>query len=116
VDASWHGHLSLMRGVENGFAMVRDARVGLLNISDDRGQILAEQSTRSDGALTTMLATVPVRHDPTIYQKAGDWFAATITLNPDYPDTAPALAPTQARSGEHDLISAQLSAMHTRSK
>jgi apolipoprotein N-acyltransferase len=75
VDAAWHGHLSLMRGVENGFTVVRDAKVGLLTASDDRGRILAEQSTRSDGALTTMLATVPVRHDFTLYQMWGDWFA-----------------------------------------
>lgn len=75
VDAVWHGHMSLMRGVEDGFTMVRDAKVGLMTASDDRGRILAEQSTRSDGALTTMLATVPVRHDATLYQRWGDWFA-----------------------------------------
>ena len=75
VDAAWHGHLSLMRGVENGFTMVRDAKVGLLTASDDRGRILAEESTHSDGSLVTMLATVPVRHDSTLYQKWGDWFA-----------------------------------------
>ncbi|HTY85194.1 MAG TPA: nitrilase-related carbon-nitrogen hydrolase [Silvibacterium sp.] len=75
VDAAWHGHLSLMRSVEDGFTMVRDAKNGLLTASDDRGRILAEESTRSDGALVTMLATVPVRHDSTLYQKWGDWFA-----------------------------------------
>jgi apolipoprotein N-acyltransferase len=75
VDAAWHGHLSLMRGVEDGFTMVRDAKNGLLTASDDRGRILAEEPTRSDGALVTMLATVPVRHDSTFYQKWGDWFA-----------------------------------------
>ncbi len=75
VDAAWHGHLSLMRGVEDGFTMVRDAKVGLLTVSDDRGRILAEEPTHSDGSLVTMLATVPVRHDPTLYQKWGDWFA-----------------------------------------
>lgn len=75
VDAFWHGHLSLMRGVENGFTMVRDAKNGLLTASDDRGRILEEVSTRSDGSLVTMLATVPVRHDSTLYQKWGDWFA-----------------------------------------
>ena len=26
-------------------------------------------------AFTTMLAAVPVRYDPTLYQKWGDWFA-----------------------------------------
>ena len=75
VDAAWHGHLSVMRGVESGFTMVRDAKVGLLTVSDDRGRILAEESTHTDGTLVTMLATVPVRNDPTLYQKWGDWFA-----------------------------------------
>jgi len=75
ADAAWHGHLSLMRGVEDGFTMVRDAKVGLLTASHDRGRILAEEPTHSDGSLVTMLATVPVRHDPTLYQQWGDWFA-----------------------------------------
>lgn len=75
VDAAWHGHLSLMRGVESGFAMVRDAKNGLLTASNDRGRILAEESSRSDGAFVTMLARVPVLHDYTPYQKWGDWFA-----------------------------------------
>lgn len=75
VDAAWHGHLSLMRAVENGFSLVHDAKVGLLTASDDRGRIIAEEPTRSDGALVTMLATVPVRHDSTLYQRWGDWFA-----------------------------------------
>jgi apolipoprotein N-acyltransferase len=75
VDAAWHGHLSLMRGVESGFTMVRDAKNGLLTASNDRGRILAEKASRPDGAFTTMLAAVPVRHDATLYQKWGDWFA-----------------------------------------
>jgi apolipoprotein N-acyltransferase len=75
TDAAWHGHLSLMRGVESGFPMVRDAKNGLMTASDDRGRILAEEPTRSDGAFVTMLARVPVRHDPTLYEKWGDWFA-----------------------------------------
>jgi apolipoprotein N-acyltransferase len=75
VDAYWHGHMALMRGVEDGFTLIRDAKVGLLTASDDRGRILAEQATRHDGAFTTMLATVPVRRDPTLFQRWGDWFA-----------------------------------------
>ena len=75
VDADWHGHLSLMRGVEDGFTIVRDAKNGLLTASDDRGRILAETPTRSDGAMVTMLARVPVRSDPTLYERWGDWFA-----------------------------------------
>ena len=74
VDAAWHGHLSLMRGVEDGFTIVRDAKNGLLTASDDRGRILAEVPTRADGSVVTMLVAVPVRHDSTLYQKWGDWF------------------------------------------
>jgi len=75
VDAYWHGHLSLMRGVEDGFSMVRDAKNGLLTASDDRGRILAEEGTHPDGSLVTMLVSVPVRNDPTLYELWGDWFA-----------------------------------------
>ncbi|HEV2133407.1 MAG TPA: hypothetical protein VGR47_04025 [Terracidiphilus sp.] len=75
VDADWHGHLSLMRGVEDGFTMVRDAKAGFLTASDDRGRIIAEEPTRSDGAMTALLVAVPLRHDSTLYQKWGDWFA-----------------------------------------
>lgn len=64
-----------MRAVEDGFTLVRNAKNGLLTASDDRGRILAERPTRADGAFTTMLATVPVRYDPTLYQQWGDWFA-----------------------------------------
>lgn len=76
LDATWHGHLSLMRSVEDGFTMVRDAKVGLLTASDDRGRILAEEPTRKDGAMVSMLVAVPVRHDATLYQSWGDWFAS----------------------------------------
>jgi len=75
VDAAWHGHLSLMRGVEDGFTIVRDAKNGLLTASDDRGRILDEKPTLQNGALVTMVATVPVRHDATLYEIWGDWFA-----------------------------------------
>lgn len=75
VDARWHGHLALMRAVEDGFTLVRDAKLGLLTASDDRGRILAEQPTHPDGNFTTLLATVPVRYDSTLYQQWGDWFA-----------------------------------------
>lgn len=75
VDAKYHGHMALMRGVENGYSIVRVAKRGLMTVSDDRGRILAETPVAADGAFTTMLVTVPVRHDATLYQWWGDWFA-----------------------------------------
>lgn len=75
LDESWHGHMAIMRGVENGYSIVRSSKVGLLTVSDDRGKILAEVPARPDAPFTTLLATVPVRHDWTLYDVLGDWFA-----------------------------------------
>jgi apolipoprotein N-acyltransferase len=75
VDRWWHGHMALMRGVENGYSIVRTAKSGFLTVSDDRGRILAEATNTPTQTFTTLMATVPVRHDPTLYQSWGDWFA-----------------------------------------
>lgn len=75
IDRLWHGHMSLMRGVENGFTIVRAAKQGLLTVSDDRGRVLSETRTSAGKPFTTMLAQVPIRHDATLYQTLGDWFA-----------------------------------------
>ena len=74
LDRWEHGHIAVMRGVEDGFSIVRAAKQGYLTVSDDRGRILAE--TRSDSApFATLVAEVPVAHDDTIYLLLGDWFA-----------------------------------------
>lgn len=74
MDRWWHGHIAVMRGVEDGFSVVRAAKNGYLTVSDDRGRILAE--TRSDSAaFATLLAAVPAAHDRTVYLVLGDWFA-----------------------------------------
>lgn len=75
VDRVWHGHMAIMRGIENGFSIVRTAKHGFLTVSDDRGRILAETRTSPQENFTAMIATVPVRHDWTLYQSWGDWFA-----------------------------------------
>jgi apolipoprotein N-acyltransferase len=74
LDRTWHGHMGVMRGVENGFSVARAAKNGYLTVSDDRGRVVAE--TRSDsGPFATLLADVPVGHQHTLYQLFGDWFA-----------------------------------------
>jgi apolipoprotein N-acyltransferase len=74
VDASWHGHIAIMRGVEDGFSIARAAKNGFLTVSDDRGRILGE--VRSSAApFATLLVSVPAVHDATVYQALGDWFA-----------------------------------------
>jgi apolipoprotein N-acyltransferase len=74
IDRAWHGHIAVMRGVEDGFSIARAAKDGYLTVSDDRGRIVAE--TRSDSApFATLLADVPTAHDRTLYLLLGSWFA-----------------------------------------
>jgi apolipoprotein N-acyltransferase len=73
VDRVWHGHMAVMRGVEDGFSVLRAAGRGNLTVSDNRGRILAEQ--RSDLApIVTLAAQVPTGHSWTVFQLLGDWF------------------------------------------
>jgi apolipoprotein N-acyltransferase len=80
LDRWWHGHIAVMRGVEDGFSVVRAAKSGYLTVSDDRGRIVAE--TRSDSAaFATLLTPVPAAHDRTVYLFLGDWVAwMSVTL------------------------------------
>jgi apolipoprotein N-acyltransferase len=74
VDRVLHGHIAIMRGVEDGFSIARSAKLGLLTVSDDRGRILAETQSNS-APFATLLADVPAVHDSTLYLLLGDWFA-----------------------------------------
>ncbi len=74
VDDAWHGHIAVMRGVENGFSVVRSAKGGFLTVSDWRGQIIAESRSNS-APFATLIADAPAQHHWTLYQKLGDWFA-----------------------------------------
>lgn len=79
VDAGWHGHIAVMRGVEDGFSIARAAKTGFLTVSDDRGRILGER--RSNAApFATLLVDAPVTHHATLYQSLGDWFAWVAVL------------------------------------
>ena len=74
LDRGWHGHIAVMRGVEDGFSVSRASKDGFLTVSDNRGKILEE--TRSDSApFAMMIATVPAGHSWTVFQVMGDWFA-----------------------------------------
>lgn len=72
VDGFWHGHIAVMRAVEDGFSLVRAARNGLLTVADDRGRIVAE--TPSNAApFATLTANVRAGHDRTLFLLLGDW-------------------------------------------
>ncbi len=73
IDRAWHGHIAVMRGVEDGFSVARSAKGGYMTVSDSRGRIVAE--ARSDSApFATLLTDVPVEHHGTPYLLLGDWF------------------------------------------
>jgi apolipoprotein N-acyltransferase len=74
VDAFWHGHIAVMRAVEDGFSLARTAKHSTMLVTDDRGRVIAE--TPSGAApFATLLAEVPAGHNETLFQMWGDWFA-----------------------------------------
>jgi apolipoprotein N-acyltransferase len=74
-DARMAANMTNLRGIENGFTVVRAARNGLLSVSDPYGRVLAvERSAKLPG--TTLFATVNVgARVPTIYTRSGDLLA-----------------------------------------
>jgi apolipoprotein N-acyltransferase len=73
VDGFWHGHIAVMRAVEDGFSLVRASRNGLLTAVDDRGRAVAEIAS-STAPFASLLATVPAEHGYTLFLSLGDWF------------------------------------------
>jgi apolipoprotein N-acyltransferase len=71
-DAWMAAEMTALRGVENGFAIVRSSRNGLLSISDAYGRLLAVHvSTKLPG--TTLFETVKVgKRVSTLYARSGD--------------------------------------------
>jgi apolipoprotein N-acyltransferase len=76
ADAYLHGDMAVMRDVENGFAMARSARDGLLTLSDAQGRILAVRRSSADG-FTTLVGDLPrgANAGNTLYDRIGDAFA-----------------------------------------
>jgi apolipoprotein N-acyltransferase len=74
LDRWLHARMAVMRAVENGFAVARSARNGLLTLTDNRGRILAEAATLP-GRFVSISGRVNFSHEETFYARAGDWFA-----------------------------------------
>lgn len=73
VDARYHSRMAIVRGVENGFTVVRTADQGVLTFSDAYGRILAEEpsSTEPDALMVRDIFPGP---GATFYTRHGDWF------------------------------------------
>ncbi|MBI4851326.1 MAG: hypothetical protein HY819_05810 [Acidobacteria bacterium] len=73
-DEKLHSRMAVVRAIENGFAEVRSAQEGLLTISDNRGRIIAEDSS-SKAKEILLVGEVPITATRTLYNILGDWFA-----------------------------------------
>jgi apolipoprotein N-acyltransferase len=82
-DAWLAAHMTKMRGVENGYAVVRASRDGLLTVSDAYGRMLAVAESRVMPG-TSLFASVKVGpRVPTIYTRIGDalgWLCVVAAL------------------------------------
>ena len=74
LDRWLHARMAMLRGVENGFAVARAARNGLLTLSDSRGRILGEKAT-VPGQFVSLSGKLNVAREQTFYSRTGDWFA-----------------------------------------
>jgi apolipoprotein N-acyltransferase len=74
IDRWLHARMAILRAVENGFALVRSARNGLLTLSDNRGRVLTETAT-VPGRFVSITGKVNVARQETFYALTGDWFA-----------------------------------------
>ena len=74
VDRWLHSRMAMLRAVENGFALARAARNGLLTLSDNRGRILVETAT-APGRFASISGRLDLAPEKTFYARTGDWFA-----------------------------------------
>ena len=73
LDSWRHARMASMRGVENGFAVVRSATDGLLTVTDAQGRLVA-QSKSSKTDMVTLVANVSPGPGVTPYLHMGDVF------------------------------------------
>lgn len=74
ADGWMHARMAIMRGVENGFALVRAAKDGLLTVTDAEGRVVAHAESSKAGMVTLVADVVPGPGD-TLYLRIGDVFA-----------------------------------------
>jgi apolipoprotein N-acyltransferase len=74
VDAWSQSRVQLMRAVENGYAMVRPARLGYLLLADPHGRVLAQTQADTSAPVASITADLPLRAGTTLYTRWGDWF------------------------------------------
>jgi apolipoprotein N-acyltransferase len=69
----YHTEVGLLRGIENGFSVIRQTNEGTSMAVDGAGRTLARQEF-FETADRLMLADVPTRRLSTVYARLGEWF------------------------------------------
>lgn len=75
----WHAHMAVVRGIENGFTVVRPVRGGLLVNADQYGRVTASLDYFASQE-RVLRGAVPARRVPTLYPALGDAFAVAAVL------------------------------------
>ena len=70
----YHTEVGLLRGVEDGFSVMRMVNEGTSMAVDYRGQLLASQDFFTTPS-RILIADLPTRGVATLYGRLGDWFA-----------------------------------------
>ncbi|MBS0028013.1 nitrilase-related carbon-nitrogen hydrolase [Chitinophaga sp. 22321] len=73
-DGWMHSRMAIMRSVEGGFGIVRNARQGRLTINDYCGRVLYE-ANGDNGAPVMLTGSIDIQHHSTLYNQWGDWFS-----------------------------------------
>jgi apolipoprotein N-acyltransferase len=74
TDAQTHANMAVMRGVEDGFAVVRSARQGLMTVSNAQGRVVASRPS-SPQRPEVLVARVSPGPGRSVYRAVGDLFA-----------------------------------------
>ncbi|MCC6999297.1 MAG: hypothetical protein IT370_32090 [Deltaproteobacteria bacterium] len=77
--APYHLENARLRGIENGYALVRAASNGISLIADAGGNVLARADHFRVGT-RVLIADVPIGAAGTLYSHVGDWLAALAVL------------------------------------
>jgi apolipoprotein N-acyltransferase len=74
LDGWMEARTTVVRGIENGYAIVRASREGLLTVSDAYGRILAERPSSAMPGSSLLARVIVANPLPTLYTRIGNLF------------------------------------------
>jgi apolipoprotein N-acyltransferase len=74
LDGWMEARTTVVRGIENGYLIVRASREGLLTVSDAYGRILAEQPSSAMPGSSLLAKVIVANPVPTLYSRIGNLF------------------------------------------